>query len=258
MLRHYEADDFRKWMTLWCENGAYYIDEDGVHAYNPSGAQLSMGFPENPYPKGEGQAYIGFRKYEYDYNQWQLIDAIPATTVSSKYSGMSDINFRVLRYAEVLLLYAECQIHGQTPAGVKTAAECIAEVRRRANHQLDPATYDVFQYQNGNTSLPYFLRPGTLSDAWSRSSDLSVQLQHERLIEFLGEGKRYYDVIRWYKAGLLKDIDPDSQTFGNTINSTEQVAEAMRIPTFGGKFLLPIPQYELNTNPNMIGNESNQ
>jgi hypothetical protein len=257
ILRHYEAGDFRKWMTLWCENGAYYIDRNGVHAYNPSGSQLSMGFPDNPYPKGEDGKYLGFRKYEFDYNQGQKNDDIPSTEISSKFSGMSDINFRIMRYANVLLMYAECQIHGNVAAGVKSAADCIAEVRRRANNQLDP-TEDKFQYQKGNPSLPYFQQSGTLSDVYDKSSDPAVQLQHERLIEFFGEGNRYYDIIRWYKAGLLKDIDPDSPAFGNAISTPAQLAEAIKIPTFNGKFLLPVPQYELNTNPKMIGNESNQ
>lgn len=258
LLRFYEDNDYRKWMNFWFEDGAYYIDKAGVHAYSPTGDQLAMGFPVNPYPKGEGKTYIGFRKYEFDYNPAQLIDFIPETTNSSKYRGMTDINVRLMRYADVLLLYAECQIMGQTsdPAG-KSAVECMAEVRRRANNQLNPQVDEVFQYTYGNKNLPYFLALGTLSDVYPESSDPFVQLQHERLVEFAGEGKRYYDIIRWYKSGNLRDIDPDSDTFGANVATTEQLAEMLRIPTFSGKFLLPIPQYELNTNPKMEGNESN-
>jgi len=257
LFRQYEADDYRKWYNFWCEDGAYYIDKEGAHVYNAEEGQLSMQFMPNPYPKGEGKDYLGFRKQGFDYNYRQLMDIVPATTTSSRYGGMTDINYRVMRYADVLLMYAECQIHGNTGAGVKSAADCIAEIRRRANNQLDPETEDAFQYQYGNSELPYFHRPGTLNDAWEKTSDPSVQLQHERFMEHAGEGKRYYDIIRWYKAGLLKDIDPDSSTFGNSITSTAQLASALKIPTFSGKFLLPIPQYELNTNPQMKGNESN-
>lgn len=258
LLRSYEEEDYRKQMNFWYEDGAYYLDNKGLHAYNPSAGQLSMGFPENPYPKGENEKYIGFRKYEFDYNQAQVLDFVPSTNTSSKYRGMTDINFRIMRYADVLLLYAECQIIGQTtdPAG-KSAAACIAEIRNRVNNKLNPATEDSFQYQYGNSSLPYFLNEGTLSGSYSKSSDPVVQLQHERLVEFAGEGKRYYDIIRWYKSGCLKDIDPDSNTFEGTMSSVTQLAEILKTPTFSGKFLLPIPQYELNTNPKMIGNESN-
>ena len=256
-LRHYEGNDYRKWMNLWCENGAHYIDVAGVHAYKPVGAQLSMEFPENPYPKGEGGNYLGFRKYEFDFNHAQLNTLIESTAVSSKYSGMSNINFRVLRYADVLLLYAECQILGSTsdPAG-KPAAACIAEIRQRANNQLS-ASDDSFQHAYGNNLLPYFLSVGTMPDSYPNSTDMAVRLQHERLVEFAGEGRRYFDIIRWYKSGNLKDIDTGSATFGSNISSTAALAEMLKIPTFIGKFLLPIPQYELNTNPKMHGNESN-
>ena len=258
LFRLYEDNDYRKWMNFWFEDGAYYIDKAGVHAYSPVGEQLSMNFPANSYPKGEDRDYIGFRKNEFDYNQAQSIDFIPVTATSSKYRGMTDINFRLMRYADVLLLYAECQIMGNSsdPAG-KSAAECIAEIRRRANNKLNPQTDDVFQYTYGNQNLPYFMAQGTLNDAYSESSDPFVQLQHERLVEFAGEGKRYYDIIRWYKAGLLRDIDPDSDTFGSLITTTAQLANLLKTPSFKGKFLLPIPQYELNTNPKMEGNESN-
>ncbi len=258
MLRIYEQNDYRKWMNLWCEDGAYYIDKDGVHAYNPSGSQLSMNFPQNDYPKGEGGKYIGFRKYEYDYNQQHILDVMPSTSVSSKFSGMTDVNFRVMRYADVLLMYAECLIIGQTtnPAG-KSATSCLTEIRIRANNKLNPVTDDSFQYQYGNANLPYFLNAGTLSSNYSKSADPIVQLQHERFVEFAGEGKRYYDIIRWYKAGVLKNIDPDSPDFEETVTTVAQLADMIKIPGFSGKFLLPIPQYELNTNPKMIGNESN-
>lgn len=258
ILRQYEDGDSRKWMNLWCENGAYYVDLAGIHAYNPSGSLLSMNFSTNPYPKGEGGKYIGFRKYEYDYNQAQLNSQISSTSISTKYSGMSGINFRVMRYSDVLLMYAECIIAGNTsnPAG-KTASECIAEIRNRANNQINPSTGDQFQYTNGNINLPYFNAVGTLSDSYSRSSDPMVQLQHERKVELFGEGKRYYDIIRWYKSNLLKDIDPDSPTFGSSISTSTALAAMLSTQTFVGKFLLPIPQYELNTNKKMIGNESN-
>ncbi|MDR1223553.1 MAG: RagB/SusD family nutrient uptake outer membrane protein [Tannerella sp.] len=213
LLRQYEEDDYRKLYNFWFDGGAYYIDKEGAHVYNPAEGQPSMAFMPNPYPKGEEKDYIGFRKQGFDYNYQQLQENIPATVTSSRYSGMTDINYRIMRYADVLLMYAECQIHGNASGGAKSAADCIAEIRHRANNQLDSLTEDAFQYQYGNPALPYFHRPGTLKDAWERTSDPSVQLQHERLMEHAGEGKRYYDVIRWYKAGLLKDIDPDSPTF---------------------------------------------
>src|SRR5690606_9899498 len=90
----------------------------------------------------------------------------------SRASG--DLDFGIIRYAEVLLTYAEAKIMlNQVDDLTKT---CINDVRRRGG--LDMTVADV--------SLT------------SKTSQEWVDLiRNERRIEFAGEGLRYDDILRW-------------------------------------------------------------
>jgi hypothetical protein len=82
----------------------------------------------------------------------------------------SSINFKVMRYSDVLLMKAECE--NQRAAGVQaTAIGYINEVRLRAN-------------------LPVLLT--TLSKA-----QVFTAIVHERKVELAGEQVRFDDIIRW-------------------------------------------------------------
>lgn len=252
LAREYESGDYRKVMTLWCEGGAWYKDKDAVYAYNTDNTgKESMNFPLNPFTKGENALYIGFRKYDYDFNHQQL------EYVSQAVNGISDINVRVMRYADVLLMYAECLVAGADNVAGKSVSDCLGEVRSRANRLLTPSD-DAYQYENGNKNLDYFVKAGSLPVAYTKSADMWVQIQHERMVELAGESHRYFDLQRWYRAGVLRDIDPASSTFGSTIASDAMLREKVIYESnFRGVFYLPIPQYELNTNPHMRPNEAN-
>jgi len=80
-------------------------------------------------------------------------------------------NYRYLRYADVLLLYAEAlNGMGQTNA----AYQYVDRVRQRAGL---PRLTDV--------------RPGL------NQADFLTQLKHERITELVGEGHRWEDLYRW-------------------------------------------------------------
>jgi hypothetical protein len=66
------------------------------------------------------------------------------------------------------------------------------------------------------------------------------EIRHQRMIEFFREGLRFYDLKRW---GLLEQKITNSDKEGRQF--------------FEPKFrYFPIPQNELNTNPNMEQNEA--
>lgn len=93
----------------------------------------------------------------------------------SRASG--DLDFGVIRYAEVLLTYAEAKIMQNDIDAL--AKDCINQIRRRAG--LDMANADV-----------------TLSDFTSYSQQQWIELiRNERRVEFAGEGLRYDDILRW-------------------------------------------------------------
>lgn len=109
-------------------------------------------------------------------------------------------NFRIFRYAEVLLNYAELvAIHGQSEVLGVSAATCLNEVRKRAfgESNIIPLTVD------------------------------NVKLERRR--EFLGEGLRFWDLVRWGDVSLL-----------NTANKYQR-----RTWKATDKYL-PIPQSEMD------------
>ena len=76
-------------------------------------------------------------------------------------------------------------------------------------------------------------------------ADFREQIAHERIMEFAIEGSRINDIIRWgwfddaAKLAELKAHDPEFENWAP------------------GKEYLPIPQSELDINPNLVGNSAN-
>lgn len=122
-----------------------------------------------------GNTDVWFRKY--------LDDAIG--TGESFHSGN---NYRIIRYADVLLMYAECLNEtGKTTDAYKY----VDAVRQRA----------------GLATLTS-AKPGMNHDAFL------TQLKHERLTELAGEGHRWDDLSRWGDLGKnLADHDPAFNNF---------------------------------------------
>ncbi|MFD1873046.1 RagB/SusD family nutrient uptake outer membrane protein [Hymenobacter bucti] len=140
------------------------------------------------------RARVYWRKYQSDY-----------------YRAFEDLdspnNFRVMRYADVLLLQAEALNEQNQPSA---AAPLINQVRQRA----------------GLAPLPV----GALTQA-----ALRTQLMHERATELAGEGVRWFDLQRWglldNQAGIaqLRAHDDDFSNF-----------------TVGRARLLPLPQADVD------------
>jgi hypothetical protein len=151
------------------------------------------------------------RKYTYD--------GLPGFTNENNGVGNSGINFRVLRYADVLLLYAEALNElDRTPE----AYNYINQVRRRVNlADLDAIKPNLTKEQ------------------------MRDQIAQERFLELAIEGQRIYDLIRWgwfydpVKLALLKSRDKDFDTWSP------------------GNEYLPIPQSELDVNKNAKPNPAN-
>lgn len=121
-------------------------------------------------------------------------------------------NYRYVRYADVLLLYAEAlNSLGQTAQ----AYLFVDKVRQRAG-------------------LP------TLSVAMPglTQQQFLAQLKHERITELSGEGHRWEDLVRW--GDLSPALASRDAAFTNFV--------------VGKHEFLPIPQFELDINPNLTQN----
>lgn len=135
-------------------------------------------------------------------------------SVASSYDN-SPMNFPIMRYAEVLLM----------------KAEALNELGRTNEAQLTS--------NDGNASLNKVRARAGLADITGLStSDLREAILNERRIELAFEGKRWFDLIRiddgQYGLDFLHSI-------GKT-NATEK------------HLLFPIPQKEIDTNPNLTQN----
>ncbi|MEO7801949.1 MAG: RagB/SusD family nutrient uptake outer membrane protein [Ginsengibacter sp.] len=129
----------------------------------------------------------------------------------------SPINFRVIRYADVLLMYAEALNNVSRTAD---AYQYVDRVRARAG--LAPLST---------------VRPGMSQEEFQQ------QLEHERITELTGESLRWNDLARWgyfddaSKLAILKARDPEFENF-----------------QLGRNKYMPIPQSELDINPNLVQN----
>ncbi len=84
-------------------------------------------------------------------------------------SGTSELNYIVLRYADILLSYAEAQNEANGPS---------------------PAIFDALDQLR--------LRAGVASyDRTLSKEELRAEIRHERRIELAGEGLYYFDIKRW-------------------------------------------------------------
>jgi hypothetical protein len=128
----------------------------------------------------------------------------------------SGINYRMIRYADVLLYYAECLNElGQT----SQAYPYIQQVRARVG-LADLAVVHPNMTQ----------------------AQMRDQLAHERFLEFGLEGRRFEDILRWgwlqdpAKLAYLQARDPEFNTY------------------FPGREYMPIPLAEIQANPGVLQN----
>lgn len=135
---------------------------------------------------------------------------------TDEFDWRSGINERIMRYADVLMMYAEC----------------LNELGQTA------AAYQYIQMVRTRVGLPNLatVKPN-MTQAQMRD-----QIAHERLLEFALEGHRFDDIKRWgwlnnpTKLAELKQRDPEFNSYT------------------AGRELFPIPQSDIDNNPGWVQN----
>lgn len=133
-----------------------------------------------------------------------------------------------MRLAEVYLNYAEALIEADTDLGL--AVDAINVVRDRAN-------------------MP-FISVGS-------QSELRTKVRHERRIELAFEEHRFWDIRRWGIAGdpeVLTIYRVDMDANGDLIDDGKEIWETRTWDD--ANYLFPIPQGEIDKNPNLLPNNS--
>jgi starch-binding outer membrane protein, SusD/RagB family len=119
------------------------------------------------------------------------------------------INHRMIRYAEVLLMLAECENETAQDGGL--AVKYLNDVRLRAQMPLYPtAKYPV-----------------------TGKDDRTKAIIHEKRVEMGGEQVRNRDILRWRKKGYIPALVPEPFNYFNPNRDA----------------VLPIPQQEIDNNP---------
>nr|WP_199080468.1 RagB/SusD family nutrient uptake outer membrane protein [Pedobacter sp. ASV19] len=143
----------------------------------------------------------------------------------------------VMRYAEILLTYAEAKIEA---------------------NQIDASVYNTI---NQIRQRPTVNMPAATVSSYPDQSSLRTLVRRERRVELAGEGLRWYDIQRWkigstamngdVKGCLAGSVDPSNGNLSLTPNSN--VVAGSR--TFEDKFYLwPIPQKERDINSGLTQN----
>ncbi len=141
------------------------------------------------------------------------------------YATNSDQDWIFIRYAEVLLNYAEAQNEASGPDG--SVYDAINTIRSRPSVNMP--------------SLP----------AGLSQSEMREKIRNERRIELAFEEHRYFDIRRW---GIANQVYNDMQAMDIVKNPdgtfTYQVRHNYEIRDFVEKMnVIPIPQDEIDKNP---------
>lgn len=141
--------------------------------------------------------------------------------------GYGPIDMPLIRYADVLLMWAEALNEQGDVAG---AISKVNEVRARAGM---PALQ-----QADNTKGTYV----------AAQTDMRLRIQNERRVEFPNEGINYFDELRWktWQNTVFKAGNGVQQAWGQSTISY----------TWGGDYLYtwPIPAAEIQRNPSLTQN----
>ncbi|MCO5936670.1 RagB/SusD family nutrient uptake outer membrane protein [Mucilaginibacter sp. RB4R14] len=169
--------------------GAYGFDtptQDLVSEFEPGDPRLLFTIiePGDAFPKASGQEVLNFSSY-------------PNTGFHNRKSYLTPLRrgpgfgddawtFHLIRYADVLLMYAEAVL--ESGGDKQTVANYINMIRQRASNSTRTDAEAVSRVRTiANTPLPDV----------TVGADLRVAVRHERRIEFAMEYQRLFDLQRW-------------------------------------------------------------
>jgi tetratricopeptide (TPR) repeat protein len=220
-----------QWLAPRAQNG-YGFDEPTQDFFN----EFEVTTPENIYDPRLDYTIgrvgkLWFDNVPYDpswsstgYNQKKYLQ--PISEIPKNRKGDADLNFKVIRFAEILLIQAEalCELNR-----CDEALSPLNRVRKRARESY---LYD--ENLEGYGIIPAGLLPDVTT---TDQVQLREAIRHERRIELGFECQRYWDIIRYgetYANNALRNKP-------NFIYSTHQV--------------FPIPQSEMETNLSITQND---
>ncbi|MGV8094746.1 MAG: RagB/SusD family nutrient uptake outer membrane protein [Mangrovibacterium sp.] len=186
-----------------------------------NGVTIDITIPNSP--DGLGKNNASYSGYYYK----KLIPAV----INGGWDGNSTNDIIILRYAEVLLTYAEAKIE---------------------QNQIDQSVYDAINLVRGRASVN---QPDVTTG--KTQAELREILRRERRVEFAIEEHRLFDIRRWEIAdevmpgnvyGILNYWDTNRSDYGQHVLVENRQFNANR------DYLWPIPQSEMDLNENLVQN----
>lgn len=199
------------------------MDPRWYHSVYFTGSEIGDGqiFDSHPQRGSPDAANVTERATDLGYNVKKYVDYENDKDDSARGS----INFIHIRYADILLMYAEAKIQlGEIDQSVYDA---INEVRQRPTVDLDPI--DATTHPDAESLIDYLI--------------------DERAREFAFEGLRIFDLMRWGNGHELADGPNLGAHYENLDTGEIFLWDIGRIKDFQPhNNLWPIPQAEINVN----------
>lgn len=183
--------------------------------------------PGDVFAKGTGQEVLNFSSYpSTGYHSRKAY--LPAARRGPGF-GDDAWTFHPIRYADVLLMYAEALL--ESGGSKQEVAENINIVRRRASNSSRTDAEAISRVRTiPNVALPEV----------TAAQDLKAAIKHERRVEFAMEFQRLYDLIRW--NSLIETMN----IYATLPHSNGKGANFKK----GVNEVFPIPQVEIDRSGN--------
>ncbi|PIB35644.1 hypothetical protein BFP72_09695 [Reichenbachiella sp. 5M10] len=211
-LSHLSVGGYNEVLASYYLHELMYYDEiDPTRSINNGFTQSQRMYASIVPSDGDGEYYgipvdeisgygFGQSAYVKKFTNWYQYSLVNTT------NPVSGINFRHIRYADVLLMYAEAILNEQGDAAANEAITYIDQVRARAG----VITLDQYLTDNGNT-FPAMNQSVMIHGAFNyvapTADNLMTHIQMvERPIELCYEGHRWKDLVRW---GIVKEVLDD-------------------------------------------------
>ncbi|MDR1666995.1 MAG: RagB/SusD family nutrient uptake outer membrane protein [Bacteroidales bacterium] len=178
-MRFYASVAFSgTWWTASSATDAAYRDKQMFYDYSGLGGKAGVTDDVNSYPI---TGYI-LRKYIHPEDAWAGVGTAAGTSVLDK-------PFPIIRYAEILLSYVEALNNLENPytltdvdGNEHTFTRDVAEMKKY---------FDMVRYRAG--------LPGLTPEELNSASTMQALIERERMLEFMCENRRFFDVRRWGK-----------------------------------------------------------
>jgi hypothetical protein len=205
-----------------------YVNRDPRLSYSVyvAGDLLPNGKVFNPLPNSSTGDAVGstFTVSPTGFNLKKYVNSDDAATATN-----SGINLILLRYAEVLLTYAEAKIELNV---------------------IDQSVYDAINAvrQRSDVMMPVITTGKT-------QAEMRDIVRHERLVELAFEGQHFFDIRRWKTAENVMPGKVYGMTYVDPSNTLKTVEVTGWVNYWDNKnYLWPIPELERNLNGDLAQN----